>query len=472
MTYIPLSKQIVDRPAVSSASSKSLMEEAISEVEMETLFTASKTNSSIGVKSQGSSAVSREKRKFKLDIEFDNLKKTNREDKTKTDGENKAKIENKPNYEYKLREPFYNSKMERLDMANLKIDDFLIGKLLGKGQFGKVYLVKEKRTGFLFALKVFDKSIVRADKRVPEMCREVCIHKELEHPNILTMYTYFHDEEYLYLLLEYAPRGDLFGRIYRDRGMSESTASKYIYQIACGLEYLHKNNLVHRDIKPENVIIRNDGSLMLADFGNATMITPREVRLTFCGTLDYLSPELIHKTPHSFSTDLWSLGVLSYELLVGRPPFETLTGNDEASRNKTYRSITSCDYKMPERLSYEGKDFIKKLLTIDPAKRMTLPQLFEHPWIQRYNQASTENMHVVEFKKRKVINNFASLNGESLSGNFPEFYMCIYGQKGAAYLYNDISSSKDYHLMFHVDYHFNHSGVLFEIEKTMEKLSW
>lgn len=154
----------------------------------------------------------------------------------------------------------------------------------------------------------------------------------------------------------------------------EVTAAHYVAQIADALKYCHARKVIHRDIKPENLLIGAKGEIKIADFG-WSVHAPSSRRTTLCGTLDYLSPEMVHGKTHNEKVDLWSLGVLCYEFLVGHPPFEANTYDE------TYRKISKAMLVFPEHVSELARDLIKRLLVVDPDARLDLDGVLCHPWI-------------------------------------------------------------------------------------------
>ncbi|KAJ3270641.1 Serine/threonine-protein kinase ark1 [Terramyces sp. JEL0728] len=261
------------------------------------------------------------------------------------------------------------------------LDDFDVGKALGRGKFGRVYLAREKKSGYVVALKVMFKQELHENRVEKQLRREIEIQSHLRHPNILRLYGYFYDEKRVYLILEYAAQGEM----YKTR-FDEETTSKYILQMANALSYLHQKNVIHRDIKPENLLLGMNGELKIADFG-WSVHAPNSRRTTMCGTLDYLPPEMVEGRDHSKDVDLWSLGVLCYEFLglyslivVGVPPFE-----DHTSHKATYKRIAKIDLKFPDYLSPEAKDVIRKLLVKEPEKRLRLNGVITHEFITKYN---------------------------------------------------------------------------------------
>lgn len=257
------------------------------------------------------------------------------------------------------------------------LNDFEIGKPLGKGKFGNVYLARERRSKYIVALKVIFKHQVQKAGCEHQLRREIEIQSHLRHPNILRLYGYFYDDSRVYMILEYASKGELYTALKAVGKFDDVQAATYIYQLADALSYCHSKKVIHRDIKPENLLLGVYGELKIADFG-WSVHAPSSRRTTICGTLDYLPPEMIENKPHDEKVDLWSLGVLCYELLVGKPPFET------PSHEATYQKILKCEYRCPQNTLPEACDLISKLLLLNPADRLSLEQVMVHFWIQKY----------------------------------------------------------------------------------------
>ncbi|OJJ50453.1 hypothetical protein ASPZODRAFT_175456 [Penicilliopsis zonata CBS 506.65] len=253
-----------------------------------------------------------------------------------------------------------------LEPRNLHLGMFEIGKPLGKGKFGRVYLAKERSSGFVCALKVLHKSELQQGGVQKQVRREIEIQSNLRHPNVLRLYGHFQDSKRIFLILEYAGRGELYKHLRKEHRFPEWKAAHYIAQMAAALKYLHKKHVMHRDIKPENILVGIHGEIKISDFG-WSVHAPNNRRQTMCGTLDYLPPEMLKPgSQDSFyneKVDLWSLGVLTYEFLVGEAPFED-------TPVMTQRRIARADMSIPSFVSPEARDLIKRLLVLDPEKRI------------------------------------------------------------------------------------------------------
>jgi aurora kinase len=239
---------------------------------------------------------------------------------------------------------------------------FEIGRPLGKGKFGRVYLARERDTGFVCALKTLYKAELQSSGAEKQVRREVEIQSNLRHPNILRMFGHFHDSKRIFLILEFAGKGELYKHLRRASRFPEWRAAQYVAQTATALSYLHRRHVIHRDIKPENILLGIYGEIKIADFG-WSVHAPSRRRQTLCGTPDYLPPEMVAKLTRNNNNnnrsydekvDLWSLGVLTYEFLVGEAPFED-------TPIMTQKRIARGDMTIPSFVSAEARDLIKKV---------------------------------------------------------------------------------------------------------------
>jgi aurora kinase len=278
-----------------------------------------------------------------------------------------------------LRADSYSHRREATNQKKeWKLADFDIGKPLGRGKFGNVYLAREKNSKYIVALKVLFKSQLQKAGVEHQLRREIEIQSHLRHPNILRLYGYFYDATRVYLILEFAAKGELYKELQKVQKFPEPTASNYIMQISKALRYCHSKHVIHRDIKPENLLVGIKGDVKIADFG-WSVHAPTSRRTTLCGTLDYLPPEMVEGRDHDATVDVWSLGVLTYEFLCGNPPFEA------KGHSETYRRISKVDLRFPAHVSAEARDLISKLLVKDPMKRITLDEVVRHPWVLKFN---------------------------------------------------------------------------------------
>ena len=277
---------------------------------------------------------------------------------------------------------------------------FEIGKPLGKGKFGRVYLAKERSKGFVCALKVLHKSEIQQGRVELQVRREIEIQSQLAHPNILKLFGHFHDAKRIFLILEFAGKGELYKHLRKEQRFPEWKAAQYIAQMAAALKYLHKKHIMHRDIKPENILVGIHGEIKISDFG-WSVHAPNDRRKTMCGTLDYLPPEILRNKikgpsesiPYNNKVDLWSLGVLTYEFLVGEAPFEDPPAMTECR-------IVRADYKVPKYVSPEARDLIKRLLVLNPEERIALEDVEKHPWIIKHCKGSARAYERTSAKSR------------------------------------------------------------------------
>lgn len=263
------------------------------------------------------------------------------------------------------------------ERSQWSLTDFELGKELGKGKFGRVFKARERKTKYTVALKVLKKRQLVRHNAENQLRREIEIQSELAHPNILRLFGFFYDETRVYLILEYAPGGELYAHLKESGGtFEEPEAAKYIASLASALRHCHSKGVIHRDLKPENLLLDANQNLKIADFGWSVHSVRTSRRTTMCGTLDFLSPEMCEGREYDANVDLWSLGILMYEMLYGKPPFE------EESQRHTMERIQEVDLVFPRsEVSPEAKNLIRSLLKKDPSKRLPLTRVLSHPWI-------------------------------------------------------------------------------------------
>ncbi|KAK8883798.1 hypothetical protein M9Y10_042897 [Tritrichomonas musculus] len=267
-----------------------------------------------------------------------------------------------------------------LQTPGLSMDNFEILSVIGRGFYGKVMLVKKKDTDELYAIKTVHKNLLIESRKVHTIFAERNVLMKSKHPFIVNICFAFQTETKVYLGLEYVPGGDLYRHLHTDGNLSIEEVRLIIAQLCLAIDYLHSVNVVYRDLKSENVLIDQDGFVKLTDFGLAKALTPDLKQTeTFCGTNEYLAPEIIYRNPYGPEIDWWAIGILTYELLYGQPPFH------DPSKLKMFKRILNEDPKFPDGTDESIISFISALLTKDPLKRAKFEDLKGHPFFKGIN---------------------------------------------------------------------------------------
>ena len=278
--------------------------------------------------------------------------------------------------------------------------DFNVLKELGEGSFGKVLLVQHKKTNAKYALKVVDKQHVLTEPDKSSFLREVEINYKINHPNIVKLFGHFEDNECCYLLMEYIGGGDLFSYIPVNGKsiLKPEQAASIIKDVISAVYYIHHMNppIMHRDIKPENVLITSDLKAKLTDFGLCAYIQPGILRKSTCGSPIYMSPEMIDKTGHNEKIDIWSIGVLLFELLTGD---QAWAGENLATIEYNIRNLR---ISWPEDMNGFPSELIKKILKKNPEERISLTDMLNDPFFTQYFFNPTSCLITPDNKKSKV----------------------------------------------------------------------
>jgi serine/threonine protein kinase len=251
-------------------------------------------------------------------------------------------------------------------------------KILDVGTYGEVQLMQNINSNKLYAIKIIRKSLVSPIIPLKVLFREIMIHKTLIHPNIVRLVDHYEDISKIYIVLEFVEKGSLFDLIRRKIKLLETEACGIFVQICVGLNYLHQKNIIHRDIKPENLLISKDGIVKISDFGWSAQASDKKT--TFCGTLDYMSPEMINSRPYTEKLDIWALGVLLYEMMHGYPPYKAKTPKE------LDRMISSNTYTVGPHVSKTCAQLITGLLQSDPENRLSLLDILKSQWVQEYTE--------------------------------------------------------------------------------------
>ena len=301
-----------------------------------------------------------------------------------------------------------------------KVIEGIFPKQLGSGSFGRVFLVSHNETKELFALKTIEKrKIMMTYGKLDIIYDEINIHSKLYHQNIIKLYSVYEDDETINIILEYAKGGNLYQLIKDEKnGFSESKAFDYFIQVINAVYYLHSNNIIHRDIKPENILIGDDNKLKLCDFGWAKELT-LENRSTFCGTMEYMAPEIVGSENYDYSVDIWSLGILLYEMLFGHSPFNGKDTNNIILNIKSHELNYDDTNK---KISNSCKDLIQKLLNMNPQKRLKIKDILEHPFIKKHSKKFLSNKQLTNSINEDKIENQLNkkLNDTNNSSNKKE----------------------------------------------------
>lgn len=270
-----------------------------------------------------------------------------------------------------------------------RTDYTVTNDVLGDGFNGKVQLIMQNGTGKMCALKSFNK--LSQDKQKRHMTEnEVLLALRMDHPNLCKVVDVYDEGDVVHMVMENLSGGDLYSRLQKYKTFNEDLAASSVHQMLLAINHLHKDGICHRDLKLENFCYESDAKdsrLKLIDFGFAKDWDPNTLMQAACGSISYVSPCIL-KGAYTNKCDLWSLGVIVFMLLGGYPPFHVANKNTPAGRNAFLELIKKGTYDMrPSRwnhISPEAKDFVKRLLTVEPNHRMSAQQALDHPWIRKF----------------------------------------------------------------------------------------
>ncbi|KAI9202021.1 briggsae CBR-CMK-1 protein [Polychytrium aggregatum] len=272
--------------------------------------------------------------------------------------------------------------------------EYTLGQTLGNGAFAEVKNCVRKSDGSKFAVKIINKS--RLHGKLDLLRNEVEILQSIHHNHIIQLHDVFENEENMYLVTTLATGGELFDQIIKKGNYTERDAALLVYQLFDAIAYLHRKNIVHRDLKPENMLFLNhseDSPLMLTDFGLSKIASGDSNLHTACGTPSYVAPEILSQDGHGKPVDVWSMGVITFVLLSGYTPFYA---EDQPT---LFAQIMTADYAFDpdpwDTISASAKDLIRKLLVVDPSKRLTAEEALRHPWFTEA-AGTTHLKHVTE----------------------------------------------------------------------------
>ncbi|CBQ67894.1 probable Serine/threonine-protein kinase gad8 [Sporisorium reilianum SRZ2] len=249
--------------------------------------------------------------------------------------------------------------------SSLNMDAFELLKVIGKGSFGKVMQVRKRDTSRIYALKTIRKAHIVSRSEVTHTLAERTVLAQVNNPFIVPLKFSFQSPDKLYLVLAFINGGELFHHLQREGRFNEERSRFYAAELLCALEHLHGFNVVYRDLKPENILLDYTGHIALCDFGLCKLnMGDQETTNTFCGTPEYLSPELLLGQGYTKAVDWWTLGVLLYEMLTGLPPFYS------EDVNEMYRKILQDPLRFGDEVSPDARHLLTLLLNRDPAQRL------------------------------------------------------------------------------------------------------
>lgn len=276
-------------------------------------------------------------------------------------------------------------------------DCFDIGKELGRGAFATVKVATHKKSGEDLAVKIIERGA--ADQN---LIREIEVMKKVNHPNVIKLVAIFEDEKFLYLVMELVTGGELFDKIVEKGSYTEKEAAALVRKMVDAIGYLHEQGIAHRDLKPENLLLKSPKDITevkIADFGLSRMIDQSKMMQTACGTPGYVAPEVLQAQGYGFEVDMWSIGVITYILLCGFPPFYA------EELPELFEQILKAQYTFHEEywghVSKTAKNFIDSLLQVDPKKRLTAKGALEHPWLK--NEQSSSPLSVGNKLKETIV---------------------------------------------------------------------
>ncbi|XP_071137884.1 uncharacterized protein [Mytilus edulis] len=259
-----------------------------------------------------------------------------------------------------------------------QVGNYKIGKTLGKGSFSTVREGKHLQNEQTVAIKIIPKSsILQQEKIKKRFCSEIKVQKGLDHPNIVRCLEWMETGRNFYLVLELVEGENMKDYLKRKKQIDETEGKSIMRQICSAVHYMHNKGVLHRDLKLDNMVLEKDGKVKIADFGLSTSLEGIENKLHFCGSPSFIAPEVLSKRNYTTASDIWSLGVNLFYLLIGTLPFTMESKNNFVS---LYFSILQgCE--IPSTISEECRDLLTKMLTVDEDRRIAMHDILEHKWL-------------------------------------------------------------------------------------------
>jgi serine/threonine protein kinase len=257
------------------------------------------------------------------------------------------------------------------------LEDYIVGKQIGQGAYATVRFGIHKDTGRKVAVKVYEKYKLLDPQRRKSVRREIKLMERMSHPNMVAFHDALDTPKQIYIIMEFVGGGSLHHYLKKHtcRRVEETKAKRLFYQVCQGIKYCHDRHIVHRDVKLENLLLDENGTVKIIDFGFSTIIPPGKKLKTFCGTPSYMAPEIVARKEYSgFCADIWAMGVLLYALLCGCFPFKGQNDKD------LYRKIVKGVFYIPEFVSQSSRALVTRILTVDMNRRPTVDEVLADPW--------------------------------------------------------------------------------------------
>ena len=273
--------------------------------------------------------------------------------------------------------------------------------ILGSGTFGQVIMERNILDNKIYAVKYMDKSkLMNLIGSLNPIYNEIDIHCRLQHDNIIRLYKCKETKHSFELIMEYANCGNLFHYVKHRRGLNEKEAFKFFIQVCNAVMFLHRNNLIHRDLKPENILLVDNDKIKLCDFGWCTQIASEQNRSTYCGTLEYMAPEMIMEQQYNKAIDIWSLGILLYELIHNYSPFRA---SDVNNKEEIIKNIKKHEITFQENVSKECKELINAMLCANVNERISIEDIFVSDFVKKNERDEYKNTKSKTIDVERVI---------------------------------------------------------------------
>ena len=317
----------------------------------------------------------------------------------------------------------FQVKSNEINKQDISLRDFEFDpeRPLGKGGFCTVYKAIFKENKKTYALKIINKLILKNEEEIKNIVNEIKIMNELDSPNLLKLITNFEDENNIYIILPICKNGQLYDVLHKSKKKVKNIyIKKYLYQTIQAINDLHKKKIIHRDIKPENILIDNNDNALLSDYGIATHCMEGEKRNTYCGTDEYLAPEVIRGEPYNEKIDIWAIGILIYECIspLGKTPFNKIDFLQRSEDNKEYIIKNDKDLKIKYDNNFDplAKNLIEKILKMNPEERLSINKILKHIFFKNINlEIKNELFDEKDDNKNEKILNELKLIKETIS---------------------------------------------------------